>query len=360
MATKSGNAASSVVAGAGAGKPAPEDHPEFSNVRKLLDEEPFRVQFFQAVRMIQKMEKERGPVGHFVTPQGEAIRFSSLPTFSFPASELYALERAESGQVRMTVQFMGLCAAISVLPPPYTEVVLARMREKDSATAEFFDMFNHRMISFFYRGWEKYRFFIGYESTSQDKLSPRLRDVLGIGTKGLMGRDSIPDGARLNYVGLLARHVRSAASLKQILEDYFGVGVEVRQFAGTWRKLSAENQTCFSGEGGASERLGVGVVAGDEVWDHHGRIRVSLGPMPLKQYLKFLPGQDAYDELAAWLRFYSNGSYETEVQLVLERDDAPACELGAKGRHGPQLGFVSWLKTRPLDRDPADATYLVQ
>ena len=28
---------------------------------------------------------------------------------------------------------------------------------------EFLNIFNHRMISFFYRGWEKYRFFIEYE-----------------------------------------------------------------------------------------------------------------------------------------------------------------------------------------------------
>jgi type VI secretion system protein ImpH len=101
-------------------------------------------------------------------------------------------------------------------------------------------------------------------------------------------------------------------------------------------------------------------VAGDEVWDHHGRIRISLGPMRFEQYLKFLPGQEAHRELVAWLRFYSNGSYETEVQLVLAREDAPACELGSSGKQRPQLGLVSWLKTRPLDRDPADATYLVQ
>jgi type VI secretion system protein ImpH len=124
--------------------------------------------------------------------------------------------------------------------------------------------------------------------------------------------------------------------------------------------LSPENQTCFSGFGGASERLGVGVVAGDEVWDHHGRIRVAIGPMRFEQYLSFLPGKDAYHELVAWLKFYSNGSYETEVQLVLAREDAPSCELGSAGKTRPQLGLVSWLKTRPLDRDPADATYLVQ
>jgi type VI secretion system protein ImpH len=82
--------------------------------------------------------------------------------------------------------------------------------------------------------------------------------------------------------------------------------------------------------------------------------------MRFEQYLKFLPGQEAYHELVAWLKFYSNGSYETEVQLILAREDAPSCELGSGGQKRPQLGFVSWLKTRPLNRDPADATYLVQ
>jgi type VI secretion system protein ImpH len=89
-------------------------------------------------------------------------------------------------------------------------------------------------------------------------------------------------------------------------------------------------------------------------------MRISIGPMRFEQYLKFLPGKDAYHELVAWLKFYSNGSYETEVQLVLAREDAPPCELGSRGETRPQLGLVSWLKTKPLNRDPADATYLVQ
>jgi type VI secretion system protein ImpH len=337
-----------------------DDRPEFRNLRSMLDEEPFRVHFFQAVRMLQRMEQDRKPVGYFIMPQGETIRFSSRTSLAFPPSEIYELRRAENGQMSMTVEFMGLCAAISVMPATYTEFLIARAREKDHAMEDFLNIFNHRMISFFYRGWEKYRFFIEYEKSGEDRLSGRLLDLLGLGTEGLRGRGGVPDDAYLNYVGLLARHVRSAASLQQILEDYFGVQVHIQQFAGAWRKLDPENQTCFTGFGGASERLGVGVVAGDEVWDHHGRIRISLGPMRFEKYLKFLPGQDAYHELVAWLKFYSNGSYETEVQLVLAREDAPPCELGSGGEKRPQLGLVSWLKTKPLDRDPADATYLVQ
>ena len=332
----------------------------FADMRKLLEEEPFRVQFFQAVRMLQRMERDRKPVGHFITPQGEAVRFSSLPSLSFPPSELYSIQRSQDGQLKMTVQFMGLCSAISVMPTPYTELLLQRIREKDRSMADFFDIFNHRMISFFYRGWEKYRFFIGYENAREDRMSPRLMDLLGLGTRDLGGRAGIADEACLNYVGLLGRHVRTAASLQQVLEDYFGVAAEVRQFAGTWRKLQLEDQTSFSGLGGANERLGVGVVAGDEVWDHHGRIRLILGPMKFEQYLTFLPGQEAYRELCAWLRFFSNRTYETEVRLVLERQDAPGCELGADGSARPQLGLVSWLKTRPMQSNPADAAYLVQ
>ena len=356
MATESGNA-STAVSGQTRGD---DERPELSNLRKMLDEEPFRVHFFQAVRMLQKMERERKPVGYFITPQQETIRFSARTSLAFPPSEIHDLRRNEDGPASMTVEFMGLCAAISVMPTPYTEFLLARARQKDHAMEDFLNIFNHRMISFFYRGWEKYRFFIEYERTGEDPVSQRLMDLLGLGTDGLRERSGIPDAAYLNYVGLLGRHVRSAASLQQILEDYFAVKVEIQQFAGAWRKLSPENQTCFNGFDGANERLGVGVVAGDEVWDHHGRIRVSMGPMPFAQYLKFLPGQDAYHELVAWLRFYSNGSYETEVQLVLAREDAPACELGTGGERRPQLGLVSWLKTKPLDRDPADATYLVQ
>ena len=50
--------------------------------------------------------------------------------------------------------------------------------------------------------------------------------------------------------------------------------------------------------------------------------------MRFDRYLQFLPGQDANRELQKWFRFYSNGNYEAEIQLILERVDAPSCELG--------------------------------
>jgi len=278
---------------------------------------------------------------------------------TFPPSQLFDIERMTSGQLKMTVQFMGLTAALSAMPSIYTEMVLVRIREKDRAMADFFDIFNHRIISFFYRAWEKHHFFVGMEAGQDDKVSLRLLDFLGLGTEGLRGRAIIPDRTCIYYAGLLGRHIRTADSLRQILEDYFDVPVEINQFAGTWRVLPEENKTYLSGSGRISEQLGFGVVTGEEVWDQHGRIRVSLGPMNFKQYVEFLPGKLGYRDLAGWLQLYSDGAYETEVQLILKREDVPACELGGQGEVSPQLGLVSWLKTKPKKTDAGEATYLL-
>jgi len=331
----------------------------FAGVRALLENEPFMVEFFQAVRLLQRMESARAPVGYFVTPNKEAIRFSALPSLAFPPSQLYALERQDNGQYRLVVQFMGLSAAITIMPHVYTEQMLLLLKNKDAAMAEFFDIFNHRVISLFYRGWEKYRFFIGYEASERDTVTPRMLDFLGLGTEGLRKRSGLPDEAYLSYLGLLGRHVRSAGALKKILEDYFGVSITIHQFAGTWRSLPPANQSILGGSNRASEQLGVGTVVGNEVWDHHGRIRISIGPMSFDRYVGFLPGHGAHKALADWVRFFSSEQYEAEVQLILNRDEAPACQLGLRGEYEPRLGLASWLKTKPLQYDPGDALFLL-
>ena len=331
----------------------------FEALTALLRDEAFRVEFFQAVRLLQRTEQGRSPVGYFLAPGSEAVRFSALTTLAFPASQIYDLRRREDGQAELVVQFMGLCAAVTILPHAYTEHLLLLLKNKDTAMAEFFDLFNHRMISLFYRGWEKYRFFIGYEAGQQDGMTPRLMDLLGLGTAGMKARSSLPDRAYLAYSGLLGRHARTAGALKQILEDFFQVATSVEQFAGTWRALPAQNKSILEGTNRASERLGLGTVIGSEVWDHHGRIRISIGPMDFDQYVSFLPGHAAHKDLQAWVKFFSSGQYEAEVQLILHRDEAPRCVLGLRSEEGPRLGLVSWLSTKALNRDPGDAVFLL-
>jgi len=50
----------------------------------------------------------------------------------------------------------------------------------------------------------------------------------------------------------------------------------------------------------------------------------------------------------------SGDEIDFEVQLILDRRETPHCALGAEGDVAPLLGFLSWAKSKPMDRDPAD------
>jgi type VI secretion system protein ImpH len=333
---------------------------KFEPIRRLLEQEPCSVQFFQAVRLLERLYPERNPVGLFVAPSSEVVRFSSLPTLSFPASEIAQLDLAEeSSSARMKVNFMGLSAAVAALPDPYTEFLLERVKAKDPAPGEFFNLFNHRMISLFHRGWQKYRFYIAYERSgaSDDGISRILLHLIGLGSKGLTRRMEIEDEACLYYAGLIAQRRPTAQGLKQLLEDYFEVPVQVEQFTGTWNRLPPANQTFLRDNGSFCECLGMGTIVGDEIWDQHGTITLRLGPMNFATYLEFLPGGPAFIELRAWLHFYANREFNFVIQPVLEREETPPTQLGDEGETASRLGLVSWVKNRPLQRDPDEATY---
>jgi type VI secretion system protein ImpH len=322
---------------------------------EALEQQPFRFQFFQAVRLLQRLSPD-SVVGSFVHPSAEVIRFAARPSLAFPASEVHSLELREDEPARMTVNFMGLTGPEGVLPLCYTEFLMERLQKRDAALAEFFDIFNHRIVSLFYQAWEKYRFLVAYERGEKDTFSQSLGDLIGLGTIGLQKRlePDLADKSLFYYTGLLAQHPHSAIALEQIVTDYFEVPASVEQFVGTWYRLDKKSQTSLQESDTPYERLGFGTIVGDEVWDQQSMVRIRLGPLSLDQYLAFLPTGAAHKPLCTLVRFYSGDQLDFEVQLVLKADEAPPSELGNEGKTAARLGWVSWMKSAPLGRDPGD------
>ena len=56
-------------------------------------------------------------------------------------------------------------------------------------------------------------------------------------------------------------------------------------------------------------------------------MRIRLGPLSMERYCDFLPEASAYTALRSLTRFFSNQCLEFEVQLVLDRAQAPGTEL---------------------------------
>jgi type VI secretion system protein ImpH len=326
-----------------------------STAETELREKPYLFEFFQAIRLLGRLFPDRSPVGGFNAPASEIVHFRAHSTLAFPPSEIHAIEWPGKDEVgKMTINLMGLTGPEGVLPLYYTSLLAERIRAGDDSPSDFFDIFNHRMISLFFLAWEKYRFSIAYEREGLDQFSHHLLDLIGLGTPGLQNRLSVPDDSLLYYAGLLAQRPRSAEALQSILADYFEVPVQVEQFAGGWYPLDRHTQTSLDAGFGESEQLGFGAVVGDEVWDETARVRIGIGPLTLRQYQDFLPQGSAFNSLRALTTFFSDGAFDFEIKLILGRTDVPSCELGAEGGDAPQLGWHTYLRTRPMQVDASE------
>ena len=333
------------------------------SVAQRLYEEGYRFDFFQAVRLIERLYPERQPIGHSASPAEEVVRLRARLALSFPPSAIHEITQVPDAAhpAEMTVAFMGLTGLLGVLPRHYTELLLERGRRKDWTLRDFLDIFNHRLISLFYRAWEKYRLPLVYEAAAwrhqeNDRCSQYLFDLIGLGTKGLRGRMGVADKGLLFYTGLLAQHPHSASALMGFLQDYFGVPVDVVQFIGQWLALAPESRSRL-GPGEAHNILGVSAVAGARVWDQQAKFRLRLGPLTFAQFCQFLPAGSAFRQLVQLSRFFAGQEQDFEVQLVLQASEVPCCRLGLRGEGAPRLGWSAWLKTREFTHDATDAIF---
>ena len=315
-------------------------------------------EFFQAVRILERLLPDRAPVGDYEDPETEVVRFSAHPSLAFPTGDIETLgAEGKDAPLRMSVNFMGLVGPNGVLPHHYTLLVANAKRAGQLEVGEFLDLFNHRIISLFYRAWRKHHVTVAAE-TEEDGVDPVARhvvDLLGLGIGSAPAWTRQAPGRLVPVAGLLAPQQRSGIALERLLEATFDVPARVEQFVGSWAPLIRKDQ-CAVGEEAPASRLGKGAVVGDEIWDQQARVRVRLGPLSRARFDDFLPGGVDHADLRSICRFFGHDQFDFEVRLILEREDVPTCVLG-DGAPGHALGWSTWVRTRPMNRDP-DETIL--
>jgi type VI secretion system protein ImpH len=341
--------------------PIGEEDPilKWADVKASLFSHPHSFDFFQAVRLLELLQPTRSPVGDFANPRDETVRFGAHSSLAFPASSIQTLAAAGPDvPPAMTVNFMGLVGPLGLLPHHYTELIAERIRAHDHTLADFLNIFHHRIISLFYRAWERSHFAVGYEREGRDVMTSRLLDLVGLGLPTLQSRQVVRDEGILYYSGLFGLSSRSAFALESVISDYFDVPVEIEQFVGVWRSLEEADQCCFDIGSGESRQLGFGAVAGDEIWDRQSRAQIRIGPLLAERYRDFLPEGTSFEPLQAIVRFFSGNDVEYEVQLILKQEEVPQCKLGDEpGR--TQLGWFTWMKSGlSFDRNPCDTVLL--
>lgn len=321
----------------------------------LLSDQLYAPDFFHLCRLLDSAYPQLPRLGTSVLPSEDVVRFSQEPSLAFaPVTIPRFMARGEARGGRVFVNFMGLLGPHGPLPLHFTDYARDRERNAgDSTIARFFDVFNHRMISLFYRAWAVNQMAVSGDRPADDRYIFYVGSLFGLGMPSLMGRDAVPDAAKLHYSGRLSHPTRNAEGLEAIIRGYFGVPANIVEFIGRWLDLP-ERYWCRIGSGSESTRLGIGAVAGTRAWDVQSCVRIRLGPMRFADYCRLLPNGESYRRLVDWVRNYIGMELDFEVQLVLREEEVPKISLGGQRARGAQLGWTTWLRTGALGRDGDD------
>ena len=332
---------------------APKSRAEIASVIQALADQPYRFDFFHAVRWLENGRADHPRVGESRRLQDDPVRFHQHVSLGFPPSALHSYREdggSDQSLPSLWVNFLGLLGPGGPMPLSITEYVYNRVYNLgDRTLAAFLDIFNHRMISLFYRAWARGQQTVSHDRPDDDWFADYIGSFLGIGSQPFQRRDVLPDCLKLYYAGRLSCPTRNAEGLQAILEDHLGLPATIEEFAGQWVTL-ARHDRCQLGGPAPEVRLGETLILGARFWECQQKFRIRLGPMTYQDYMALIPGGASLSRVAAWVRFYLGDELGWEVQLVLHAQEVrPVC-LGQQGR----LGWSCWLHTECPPKDPDD------
>lgn len=362
-------------------------------VEQQLFQTGFEFDIFQAIRILEKLAPDKVCLGRDGPPNQEIVRFRSRTSTAFPASTIYEIipPLSPTGIPLAVVNFFGLTGPSGVMPRHYSELLIRIERDSKhperTALRDWLALFDHRLISFFYRAWEKYHFTVAYargefKQPDPDLFTRTLFSFMGLGQPTLRNRlrisiersdpaddfeteqvlGSIVDLGLPFYTGILAQRPRNAVNLEALLRGYFQLSVQVVQFQEQWLYLGFADQTQLGTE--LNNGLGVNVVVGERVRDVQSKFRVRIGPLKYKEFLEWLPDRQPIPDrkslflLSHLVRLFVGAEYDFDVQLILRKEDVPSLQLATQGGLGARLGWNTWLHAGPCKHDVDDAVFL--
>ena len=339
---------------------AGEDRDETADLIARTAERPSEAEFFQTVRLILRAARRTGGararLGEDARPAAEPVRLLAAAGMRFAAAEITAAQAAEGLKPELTVAFMGLTGPSGVLPDHYSDMVVQRRRARDSALAEFLDLFNHRSLSLFYRAWAKPRLPVRYEEAElpfADPFSSALASTMGLGLNAQREQAAHGDGGLLGLAGSLGRRVRTPGAVRRLAAALLDAPVEFTEFHGRWIAIAPGERTRLAeprpGERAFSQ-LGSEAVAGVQAWDVQGRFRLRIGPLSLEAFRAFFRPDGPRALLDRAVREAVGPAIDFDLQLVLRSDAVPQLKLDDPEQPA-LLSQTTWLGAGPPGRD---------
>lgn len=280
------------------------------------------------------------PVGQAQRPQQERFRLGQQASMAFAPREIAQVELSDD-QAHIRLLGLGMLGPNGPLPIHVTELARERSESRrDHTLRDFLDLFHHRYFTHMYRAWSQSQAAAGLDRAEAETFTNYVARLAG-DEPAQVQRSALPAHARWASAAHRVRSARDPDGLVSTLQRFFGVQVRLLEYQLHWVPLAQED-LCQLGRPLPSGMLGQGAMTGEKVPDRQTRFRLVMGPLDLKGYLRLTPqghisGKDL-PALVEMVRSFIGFEYEWELELLIDANATPACQLG----DGAQLGWSTW------------------
>ena len=190
--------------------------------------------FVAAVRLLECASRDKPRVGEAVRVKDDIVRFSQNVGLGFRGNALQSLTQSKGSQShRLHVNFLGLLGSHGPMPLHYTEYADQRARHHNDPTfKEFLDLFNHRMLSLFYRASVQFDPAVMFDRPGNNVYEEFLGALSGLLPESSADRDSVSEATKRHYPGWFSCTAKSPDGITALVNDYFDLPVVVKGVGG--------------------------------------------------------------------------------------------------------------------------------
>jgi type VI secretion system protein ImpH len=302
--------------------------------------------FYRFCQLLERSQPGKPLTGSTWQVRHEPVRFRPHPGMGFPASEIKAFEPAEQSHLPPTVRitFMGLYGLQSPLPTHYIDDI-AQRREGYEATADFLDIFNHRLIAQYYRIWRKYSYPASFKEGGKDDISQYLLGLAGLGIDGCTDSIAAPASRFLALLPVMLLPGRTAEGLASLVR-LLAPNTQAKIWHHDKRRVPLKMPLTMSVSHPVT--LINRPVMGNYATDVNSRVLLRLTTTDSTEVQGWLPGGELHADLMALLHVYPGARLDVRLQLCVDRSLLPDATMNTNPKTGAvQLGRTAVM--RPLN-----------
>ncbi|MFO6296703.1 type VI secretion system baseplate subunit TssG [Rahnella selenatireducens] len=324
---------------------------------QLRDKLP-NTQFYRFCQLLEQSQPDAPALGSHWQVRHDPVRFRPHPGMGFPASEFKRMEMPEHPHLPPTIRttFMGLYGVESPLPTSFIDDITQR-RDGHEAVSDFLDIFNHRMITQYYRIWRKYSYPATFTPGGTDKTSKYLLSLCGLGIEGCADNIATPVSRFLALTSMMRLPTRTSEGIIALVQ-LLAPDTEVRVSAHDRCRIPLRKQLAMSTRHPVC--MSNSPVMGSHTVDVNCQVLLQLKTNNPDEAREWLPGGQLHQDLLALMQVYLGSRLHVRLQLSVLRSLLPDAQLSCQPKStGVLLGRTAVMRTQHHVSDIKNSTEMI-